>query len=125
MKKSGYTLTTRLTNDKTTDLSSALTKCAAAKATCQGVVKEGDKEFYLYKDIKLTAKSSHTTYLLGDDVVTATKMTVSSGGYSWTYQNPFRLTGTYGKKYTNKDDALAACASKSTTITFQINITLY
>ena len=63
-KKTGHTLTKRLSSKKYTDLESALTACLSKK-TCQGVVKEGTKKYYLYKDVKITEKTGHTVYLRG------------------------------------------------------------
>ena len=42
--------------------------------------------------------------------MTFTTMTLSSGGYTWTYMHPYTLEGRVnGKTYHNKDAALAAC----------------
>ena len=46
----------------------------------------------------------------GGAVISFTTMTVSSGGYSWTYKNPFKLSGSASsKKYTSLSKALTAC----------------
>lgn len=113
LKKNRHSLNSRVNNEKYTDLDSALTQCASRLKTCQGVVKEGSNEYYMYKDVKLISKDTHTAYLLTDDELVVTTMTVSSNAYSWTYKNPFTLSGAYGKWYSAKDTCLALCAKDS------------
>ena len=112
MKKPNYTLDRRLTNQRYTDLNSALIQCVSKLKMCQGVVQEGAHDFYMYKDTKLSYEQGHTTYLMADDELIVTTMTLSSNGVSWTYQNPFTLTGEYGGWYSNKDDCLRNCGRK-------------
>ena len=111
--KPGYTLTTRVHNKKYGDLNSALSACSNT-ATCQGVVQEGRKDYYLYRDTKLTERDGFRVWLRGGEVMTFTTMTLSSGGYTWTYMNPYTLEGRVdGKVYSNKDKALAACGANA------------
>ena len=87
--------------------------CASKIRSCQGVVREGAHQYYMYKDTKLSYEAGHTAYLMGDDELIVTTMTVSSESVSWTYQNPFTLSGEYGGWTRTKDKCLHECASMS------------
>lgn len=76
-----------------------------------GVVREGANQYYLYRDTKVSYEEGHTAYIMADDELVVTTMTLSSNSVSWTFKNPFTLTGEYGGWYNLKDQCLQQCAS--------------
>ena len=108
----GYRLTGYASAKKYKVRDTALDACLAM-SKCLGVTKEGIKNYRLNTGSVLSVESSMTAYLAGGELVSFKEYTMTYASYSWKYQSPFTLTGSYqdNTTYKTRNSALQACAA--------------
>ena len=112
-EKDGYTLSGYASTKKYTTKSKAMAACLTS-SKCNGVTKEGTKNYRTNTGYTISQYSTRTAYLKGGAKINFQSYKSTYAGYSWTFKFPHTLKGYADKKvYKTRKAALTACAANT------------
>ena len=99
-------------DNKTYKSRDAALKGCLTDSKCQGVTMEANSKYRLNSGFIPIPENGMTAYIKGGAIVSIQKFTMTYAGYSWTFKQPFTLSGYTDKaKYKTRNAALSACAA--------------